>query len=218
MQEMSNNQHETSPKRNTCSNANKRSRSSPAIPTNSRIISATSVKFCPMSDDDSSDEENCQKFVSKKESRSPPVRSSIKSYKEPQQKLPETKKKGLFANCCVKAQPSVIPPQPFIGCDNDKITQTTAADFKCAMDRLRRENQEQKKRAKVYKKAQIPKKGSIHQYCPRDDSDNECVDPKILNQIEAARDQFFKKRNAMATKIKKSLDKKYSIEDKHGEC
>jgi hypothetical protein len=216
MQETANDQCQS--RSNKKSNNERKCQSTPAIPSCTRKCSEHCVKFAPITEE-SSDDEFCRDSFSSSKRKEPTAKRSIKQL--PQQQPAKIKKEGIFANCCVKAQPSQnLQPIPFIECDNEKMTQTTAEDFKCATDRLRREMQEQKKREKLYKKAPVQKAGStaVPPYCPREESEDECEDPKLLNELEAARDQFFKKRNTMATGIKKSLDKKYGEVSKHGEC
>jgi len=216
MQETSNDEYQSRPIKKESNQ--RKCQSTPAIPTCSRRSSEQCVKFAPIAEEESSDDEFYRESFSNKKRKAPARKRNSKPL--PEQQPARIKKEGIFAHCCVKAQPSQIPSRPFIECDNEKMTQTTAEDFKCATERLKREIQEQKKRQKLYKKATIQRTEStaIPPYCPRDESEDECEYPKMLNQLEAIRDQFFKKRIAMATGIKKSLDKKYGDVMKNGEC
>ncbi|CAG9807743.1 unnamed protein product [Chironomus riparius] len=216
LQEASNNQ--CSSRSSMNNSTHRKSLSTPAIPVRTRKSSESCVKFTTVIEEHSSDDEFCRESLTNNKRKEPSKQSYVKPLPQQSAKM---KKEGIFAHCCVKAQPSQnLVIEPFIACNNDKITQTTPQDFKCAKERKKREEQDQKKREKVYKKAPIQKTGStpVLFSCPREDFEDECEDPKLLSQHETAREQFFKKRNAMALKIKKSLDKKYGIELRHGEC
>lgn len=202
-----------------CCNTNySKCQSSPAIPSSCRKTST--VRFTPCVESESSEEE-CPCDLSPKDSC-----QLYRNKKNPPPRQPKVKK-GFFAKCCpccVKAPPNLCPSKPMLECGYGKMTQTTAADFKCAVNRMKRAKAEEKKREKLYKRATVRKRDPhchIDErplYCPSDDTELDLADPKFKKKLEEERRKFYKKRMALEKKIFKQLEKKYAKILKYGDC